>query len=154
MENPFQHFGMPEIDDKIVRLMEQMSSLHELQDSLAELVGEGTAADGYVVVRVDHSGMVSAVELNPRAMKMASEDLSAAIVEAGQQAANDLATKAQNLFSEQVPDMPDPEQAMQDAARNGPEELAEAIKAVTQSENPAEEMARRLKDLQEHPPGN
>jgi hypothetical protein len=76
------------------------SPLAKVQQEIADLVEEnsqpregfGSAAEGMVRVAV-HSGRVSAVEIDPKAMRLPSADLAAAFTEATNAALADLESK-------------------------------------------------------------
>jgi hypothetical protein len=84
-------------DELNVGLTELRRELHELANAAvdadgAPLQGHGEAADGLVrVVAVE--GRLSAVELNPRVMRLASPELAEAFAEAANAALADLAAK-------------------------------------------------------------
>jgi len=78
-------------------LAEARQELQELADAAARLdreppEGHGKAADGRVRVTAA-GGRISAVDLDPRAMRLPSTDLAAAIMEATNAALDDLAAK-------------------------------------------------------------
>jgi len=64
------------------QLETQISRAQENATAVAAVAGWGEAANGQVKVCVGPSGVLKKVELDPRAMRMASEDLAASIVEA------------------------------------------------------------------------
>jgi DNA-binding protein YbaB len=94
-ESPFQ----TQLDAAMRQLKEQLDSFQSQRDAVAALVGEGTAADGLVTVRTGAGGALQDLELDPRAMRMASQDLRDAILEASRNAA----ANYQEAFAEIVP---------------------------------------------------
>jgi len=97
-ESPFQ----AQLDAAMRQLKEQLDSFQSQRDAVAALVGEGTAADGLVTVRTGAGGALQDLELDPRAMRMASQDLRDAILEASRNAA----ASYQEALSDIVPTMP------------------------------------------------
>lgn len=80
-----------------VGLTELRKELHDLANATANadgepLQGHGEAADGMVRVSAVE-GRLSAVDLNPRVMRLASQELSEAFAEAANAALADLASK-------------------------------------------------------------
>jgi DNA-binding protein YbaB len=85
------------------RLMEQTrAALRELRngdlsgtedEETEEIVGEGEAADGRIRVAAIVGGALKSVEVDPRAMRMSSEELGEQIVVAVNAALEDLKTK-------------------------------------------------------------
>jgi hypothetical protein len=61
--------------------------------------GWGEAASGHVKVCVGPSGILKKVELDPRAMRMPSENLAASIVEAAQGAQRAAAVSIREIYS-------------------------------------------------------
>jgi DNA-binding protein YbaB len=82
-DSPFQS----QLDSAMRQLREQIDSFQARRDAVAAMVGEGTAADGLVTVRTGAGGVLQDIELDPRAMRMASQDLRDAILEAARNAA-------------------------------------------------------------------
>ncbi|MGW5358908.1 YbaB/EbfC family nucleoid-associated protein [Actinopolymorpha pittospori] len=70
---------------------------------MAELRGLGEAADGKVRVEVQAGGVVQSLEIDPRAMRMASADLSAAVLEAIQLATEDAGAKLAEILETAMP---------------------------------------------------
>jgi DNA-binding protein YbaB len=90
--------------DSIMReAADRLERVREMGAQMAELRGEGEAADGKVRVLVQQGGRLETLELDPRAMRMASEDLAAAIVEAVAAATEDATAKASELMESVLP---------------------------------------------------
>lgn len=70
-----------------------LGRLREMQASLADLVGRAETADGKVVVEFEHGAGLTTLQLDPKAMRMASEDLAGAIKQAIIEANEDLRRK-------------------------------------------------------------
>jgi len=83
--------------DELRQALDRSHLLHQqaqaLQERLAEIQGEGTGAEGYVRLTVEPGGAIRDLYLNPRVMRMASEDLADAIRQAHRSAAEDLQAK-------------------------------------------------------------
>jgi DNA-binding protein YbaB len=78
-------------------LAQARRELHALAEAARQAAaeppeGRGEAADGMVKVTA-RDGRISTVELNPKAMRMASQDLAEAVTKAANAALDDLATK-------------------------------------------------------------
>ncbi|MBE7186736.1 YbaB/EbfC family nucleoid-associated protein [Jatrophihabitans endophyticus] len=81
-----------ESEDKIARL-------RDMQTALTDLVGRAETADGRVVVEFEHGKGLTTLELDPKAMRMPSEDLAAAIKQAITEANEDLRWKVAEAVS-------------------------------------------------------
>lgn len=95
---------------------ERIDAVRNMSGQLADLRGVGEAADGKVKVSVMPGGNLENVELDPRAMKLQSHELSEAIVEAAHAASIDASQKSSELMESVLPgagsaivDMTDPE---------------------------------------------
>lgn len=73
----------------------------EKASALAEIVGQGAAADGFVTARVGPTGALIGVELDPKAMRLPSVDLAAAVVEAARAAQADATAQVAALYRDQ-----------------------------------------------------
>lgn len=67
--------------------------------ALSEVEGWGEAANGHVKVCVGPSGVLKDVRLDPRAMRLASEDLAASIVEAAREGQQAAAVQIREIYS-------------------------------------------------------
>ncbi|GAA5025480.1 YbaB/EbfC family nucleoid-associated protein [Actinopolymorpha pittospori] len=94
------HFGIPEIDERLAGLMGMVDRMSELQSRMQEMTATATDADGRIEVAVDASGRVSALRIDPRAMRSASEDLAEAIKTAVSQAQDSLKGQMDGLMAE------------------------------------------------------
>jgi len=77
-----QNTGNPEIDRYMAKVTEQLQQFGGLQQQLANMSGEGFAAKELIRVEVGPSGNLKSLEINPRAMRLGSEELAEAIMEA------------------------------------------------------------------------
>jgi DNA-binding protein YbaB len=90
----------PEDMERIAREAEQaMRSLADLQERLAAVRGSGTAAGGQIVVEADSSGRIDSIKLNPRVMRMASQDLADELLRAVNAAQDDCAQQTHDLIA-------------------------------------------------------
>ncbi|MFE3450521.1 YbaB/EbfC family nucleoid-associated protein [Nonomuraea sp. NPDC059194] len=94
----------PTIDAEIRRLMadfaEEMRPLHEARERMAEVRGHGEAAEGLVRLEVTPGGALSGLTIDPRAMKLGSEALAEAVLEAARAAAADAAGRLSETVGE------------------------------------------------------
>ncbi|MEU7856573.1 YbaB/EbfC family nucleoid-associated protein [Nonomuraea sp. NPDC049141] len=85
--------GDPEIDRALAQLAAQTAQLEEVGRRLESARGRGVAADGQVTVEVLPSGGLASVRIAPRAMRLGSEALSDALMEAARQAEEDVSAQ-------------------------------------------------------------
>ncbi|MGH3380364.1 MAG: YbaB/EbfC family nucleoid-associated protein [Actinoallomurus sp.] len=86
--------------DKLLKQAQQrVAKIGGMQERITGLVGEAESADGYVRVTYTANGGIADLELNPRAMRMASSDLAQTIKDVVQAAANDLQSKIRQEMS-------------------------------------------------------
>jgi DNA-binding protein YbaB len=94
--------GDPEIDRAVAELMARTADLEETGRRLEHLRGRGASADGQVRVEVEPGATLASLHIAPRAMRLGSEALTDAIMEAVRQAEEDLAahtfTQTQEIF--------------------------------------------------------
>ncbi|MFG1704809.1 YbaB/EbfC family nucleoid-associated protein [Nonomuraea sp. M3C6] len=90
-----------EVDlERTAREAEQtLRRLAGLQDELNTIRGTGTAADGQIIVYADNSGRIESIDLNPRVMRMSSQDLTDELVRAVNAAQDDSARQARELIA-------------------------------------------------------
>ena len=79
--------------------VDRLGNVQTLRPILADLVGRAEAADGYVVVEWTANGL-SALELNPRAMRLPSTELADAIKAAIAEATADLRQKTRAALAD------------------------------------------------------
>ncbi|TDD48227.1 YbaB/EbfC family DNA-binding protein [Nonomuraea terrae] len=90
----------PDDLERVGREAEQtLARLADVQERLAAIRGSGTAADGHVVVSADSSGRIDKIQLNPRAMRLASQDLADELLRAVNAAQDDCARQARELLA-------------------------------------------------------
>lgn len=82
------------------QVKQQVAKAQELQMVLLSTQVEGTAADGQVVVRVGVNGAPVAIELDPKVMRMAPDELARAITSASSEATSALERRSQDLVAQ------------------------------------------------------
>jgi DNA-binding protein YbaB len=98
----FGHTGNEEFDSILSLVGGQMERFEEAREELTKLRGEGKAADGQVTVEVQPTGSLSALEIKPRAMRLGSEALAEAILEAAAKATEDVSARMNEIMSSVV----------------------------------------------------
>ena len=86
------------LEQLMSRISDQITAARDNAVRMAEVVGRGEAEEGRVVVTVRPTGAVQDVELDPRAMRLPSVDLAAAIVAAARLAERDAAAQVREIF--------------------------------------------------------
>ena len=87
----------------------QAAKMSDLQSDLMSLVGRGEAADGKVRVEYATGVGMQNLEIDPRAMRLASQELSEAITSAVREAMNDLQRQTRELTQSKLGDLGDTE---------------------------------------------
>ncbi|WP_127935914.1 YbaB/EbfC family nucleoid-associated protein [Nonomuraea polychroma] len=77
-----------------------MRRLADLQGQLDAVRGIGTAAGGQIVVGADSSGRIDSIELNPRVMRMPSQDLADELLRAVNAAQDDCLRQTRDLVAQ------------------------------------------------------
>ncbi|MFC4584712.1 YbaB/EbfC family nucleoid-associated protein [Sphaerisporangium corydalis] len=95
---PFSPTGDPEVDEVLKTLNAQSADFEEAGRLLSETVGRGEAEEGRVVVEVRPNGSLTALRIDPRAMRLGSEALAEAILRAAGAAEADAAERAESLM--------------------------------------------------------
>ena len=146
-------FGMPELDRHLEHLMQAATKMRDMQEKIALIRGVGEAVDGRVRVEADDAGRVCDVQIDPRAMRLASQDLAEAITAASQQAADDVSAQTQELMNELMPaDLPVADLLKSDLAATLPADAAQALNTVAGGSDPAEAVAAALAQLRSRMP--
>ncbi|MFC5184020.1 YbaB/EbfC family nucleoid-associated protein [Actinomadura harenae] len=92
------------IDELLGQYREQRDKLQGLQEKLADIEATAEAADGMVQVTVDRQGRLTALELDPRVYrKLASAELSEAVLEASRDASAQVADKISQAMQDVTP---------------------------------------------------
>jgi DNA-binding protein YbaB len=91
----------PEDLERVAREAEHaLSRLADVQERLGEVRGTGTASGGRIVVGADASGRIDSIKLDPRVMRMASQELAGELLRAVNAAQDDCARQAGHLIAE------------------------------------------------------
>ncbi|GGV19816.1 YbaB/EbfC family nucleoid-associated protein [Actinomadura sp. LOL_016] len=96
-------------------MQQQMGDFTKIQESVQETVGTGEAADGRIIAEYRAEGGLTRLDIDPRAMRLGSAELSEGIRTAVNAAAQDFQTKVReasaSVFGD--PEKPlDPSQAL------------------------------------------
>jgi DNA-binding protein YbaB len=86
----FGDFANIDVDKLLSGAQERMSRVQEMQDRLADLVGQAEAAEGRIKATYTMAGGLTGLDIDPRALRMGSKDLADAIRSTVQEAAQDL----------------------------------------------------------------
>ncbi|SEG92028.1 Conserved DNA-binding protein YbaB [Nonomuraea solani] len=97
--DPFSTGGDQHLGRLLKDFQREMEALDGLRDRIASVRGRGEAADGRVVVDVTQSGALAGITIDPRAMKLGSDRLAAAIMEAAGRAARDAEREAGDVVT-------------------------------------------------------
>lgn len=108
------------IESLIASITEQNEKLLEMQRTMAELRGVGEAADGNIRVEVGHNGALVGLTINPRAMRMGSEQLAEEILEAAREAAEDIGERSEEEMRPLIAELMRDSRPEGDAALDSP----------------------------------
>lgn len=86
------------IDSLTATVTGQNAKLHEVRRQMTELRGKGRAAGERVEVEVDHVGALAGLRIDPRAMRLGSQELAEAVLAAAQAGIRDVNAQAENLM--------------------------------------------------------
>ncbi|TDE57177.1 YbaB/EbfC family DNA-binding protein [Nonomuraea mesophila] len=87
----------PELDRLVAEFREDAEPLSDVIGQIDKIEGEAASAGGKVVVRVAPSGELLGVRIDPRAMRMGSEEMAEAIMDAARQAMMDAGRRAMQV---------------------------------------------------------
>ncbi|MEO3890383.1 YbaB/EbfC family nucleoid-associated protein [Nonomuraea sp. B5E05] len=87
----------PELDRLVAEFRADAQPLSDVIGQINEIQGEAASAGGKVAVRVAPSGELLGVRIDPRAMRMGSEELAEAIMDAARRAMTDAGRKAMQV---------------------------------------------------------
>ncbi|GAA3025878.1 YbaB/EbfC family nucleoid-associated protein [Streptosporangium longisporum] len=97
--DPFAVTGDQELGRLFHGFQQDLEALEGLRDRIDSVRGRGEAADGRVVVNVTQAGTLVGLTIDPRAMRLGSDRLAAAIIEAAARAARDAEQEAGDLVA-------------------------------------------------------
>jgi DNA-binding protein YbaB len=83
--------GDPEIDRALAELAAHAAGFEEATRLLAETRGRGESAGGQVAVELSPNGSLTALRIDPRALRLGSQALAEAVIEAYRRAEEDVA---------------------------------------------------------------
>ncbi|TDB73842.1 YbaB/EbfC family DNA-binding protein [Actinomadura sp. KC216] len=90
-------FSESDVDAFAEETAKEIQKTAELRTRLSELVGRAESRDGRVRLGLAAEGAITELEIDPRAMRMASAELAETIVKASQDALQDLQRQAREL---------------------------------------------------------
>ncbi|GAA4640703.1 hypothetical protein GCM10023196_107290 [Actinoallomurus vinaceus] len=122
------------------QLTEQAERFAELREKLAEVRGRGEAAEGKVVVEVAPGGALKSVQIDPRAMKLGSEVLAEAVLEAAGKAFQDLTDQTSELMK---PAFGDPEKLAEEWGAGKPDGPGSPKEAMSRAMGMFEDIFKR-----------
>ncbi len=105
----FSGFSHADMESSLRRARIQSEKIKEMQSELLALVGRGEAADGRVRVEYATGVGMRNLQIDARAMRMASQDLAEAVTSAVRDAMNDLQAQTRAITSASLGDMGDTE---------------------------------------------
>ncbi|WP_165964402.1 YbaB/EbfC family nucleoid-associated protein [Actinomadura sp. KC216] len=126
---------------------ERMAKLAAVREQMADLKGRAETPDGRVSVVSTAQDPLSEIKIDPRAMRMGSEELAAAIQETARLARQDLDAQVQELTAGTYGDEGNPLDALknQDALKKSLTDMQDIFKdAGRRSEQMMEELQRKL----------
>jgi DNA-binding protein YbaB len=89
-----------DIDETVRGAQQQLGRAKQLQELLSSVIGHAQSQDGRVKIECANEKGVTKVQLDPRAMRMASEELAETITAVSQEAMADLRTQTQAAIRE------------------------------------------------------
>lgn len=108
-----------------------LTALSQVQEEMAELTGQGRAADGQVTVAYSELKGVHHLKIGPRAMRLGAEVLAETILEAIATARTDLRTQAADLVTNSLGDTADLEDTVTTLATTAEDALARSLHNTT-----------------------
>lgn len=86
--------GDPEIDRALAELAARTARFEEVTRLLEETRGRGESAGGQVAVELSPTGSLAALRIDPRALRLGSQALAEAVIEAYRRAEEDVAGRS------------------------------------------------------------
>lgn len=81
---------------------EQLARVHEMERRIAELTGSATSADKRISVTYSETNGVESITLDPRVMRMPSEDFAAELARVVNAARTDMREQAERVIEETI----------------------------------------------------
>lgn len=85
--------GDPQLDRIMAEFQANAREFSDVMGQVGDVVGEGASPDGKIRVRVTASGQLTGLQIDPRAMRLGSQELADAILEASRRATDDAARR-------------------------------------------------------------
>ncbi|MEO3875657.1 YbaB/EbfC family nucleoid-associated protein [Nonomuraea sp. B12E4] len=85
------HTGDLELDRLMAEFQTNSREFSDVIGRVGEVTGEAESPDGRIKVRVSSSGQLTALRIDPRAMRLGSEELADAIMDLSRRATEDAA---------------------------------------------------------------
>ncbi|WP_329248898.1 YbaB/EbfC family nucleoid-associated protein [Actinoallomurus sp. NBC_01490] len=86
------------LHDMVATITRQNTALREAQARMSELRGTGRAAGDRVTVEVDRFGALTGLRIDPRALRLSTEALAEAILDAARQGVRDVRARADEMM--------------------------------------------------------
>ncbi|MEU4571355.1 YbaB/EbfC family nucleoid-associated protein [Nonomuraea sp. ATR24] len=97
--DPFNAGGDQELGRLLDQFRQDVAAIERLSGRMAAVKGRGEAAEGRVVAEVTQTGALTGLTIDPRAMRLGSAELAAAVLEAAGRAARDAEREAGDLVA-------------------------------------------------------
>lgn len=94
-----------ELDRMFAEFHGEIARLQGLQQEIERVRGRGEAAEGRVVAETTMTGALAGLTIDPRAMRLGSDELAAAVLQAAAAAARDAGDQARALAEPFTPDV-------------------------------------------------
>lgn len=136
-----------DISELMRQSQERMSKLAAVREQMTDLQGRAESADGRISVTSTTQDPLAEVKIDPRAMRMGSQELAAALQETARRARQDLDAQVEELTAREYGDTDNPMDALkdQDAMKKSLTEMQGVFEqAGRQSEQMIEELQRKL----------
>ncbi|MDN3352913.1 YbaB/EbfC family nucleoid-associated protein [Actinomadura sp. DC4] len=120
---------MGSIDSLASAIVAQNDKLHDVRRQVAGLRGKGRSADERVEVEVDQFGALSQLKIDPRAMRLGSEELAQAILSAARHGIENVHAQAEALMRPLITELMLTNRRM-DAAHSAGQDLDDVLAAL------------------------
>ncbi|MFC4913381.1 YbaB/EbfC family nucleoid-associated protein [Actinomadura gamaensis] len=126
----YARFAAAEVEDARARAGRRMERVLAVQERLRDVVGRARSEDGAVAVECAGGQGLTGLVIDPRAMKLGSQELAETVVRLVREATADLRRQTAELMREELGELADP-RALQDevlAAQRDFEQKMEHVK--------------------------
>jgi len=127
--------------DALQQSQQRMKALSTVREKMADLEGKGESADGRVRVTCTSQDPVAEIYIDPRAMRMGSQELAEAIREAARRARAHLNEQVEELTAQEFGDTVNPLGMLRD-----PERLKESLAEMQNMFQKASSDTQRMLD--------